>query len=69
MSMRREVFELKSTLKLEQRHAAETGSQKAQFILQHWDSEKANFLQVCPKEMLRHIPHPLSLEQGAIPAE
>ena len=52
-----------------ERHAAETGSQKAQFILQHWDSEKANFIQVCPKEMLRHIPHPLSLEQGAIPAE
>ncbi|MBE0412752.1 glutamate synthase large subunit [Yoonia sp.] len=51
------------------RHAAETGSRKADEILQHWDSEKANFLQVCPKEMLRHLPYPLSVADTAIPAE
>jgi glutamate synthase (NADPH/NADH) large chain len=52
-----------------QRHADETGSRKALDILQHWDVEKANFLQVCPKEMLVHIPAPLSHENSAIPAE
>ncbi|MBO9476305.1 glutamate synthase large subunit [Shimia sp. R11_0] len=52
-----------------ERHVAETGSRKAADILQHWDVEKANFLQVCPKEMLVHIPHPLTLEEAAVPAE
>ncbi|MEN8896955.1 MAG: glutamate synthase large subunit, partial [Yoonia sp.] len=52
-----------------ERHLAETGSRKAADILQHWDSELANFVQVCPKEMLTIIPHPLSLENAAIPAE
>jgi glutamate synthase (NADPH/NADH) large chain len=52
-----------------ERHEAETGSRKAAGILQHWDSEKANFLQVCPKEMLVHLPHPLSIGEQAVPAE
>ncbi len=52
-----------------ERHAKETGSRKAADILQHWDSEKHHFLQVCPKEMLVHLKHPLSLEEKAIPAE
>ncbi len=52
-----------------ERHLEETGSRKATEIMQHWDSELANFVQVCPKEMLIHIPHPLTLEQGAVPAE
>ncbi len=52
-----------------ERHLAETGSAKARDILQHWDVEKANFLQVCPKEMLVHIPHPLSHDSAAVPAE
>ena len=51
-----------------ERHLAETGSRRAADILQHWDVEKGNFLQVCPKEMLVHLPHPLSLEEGAIGA-
>ncbi len=51
------------------RHAAETGSRKAADILQHWDVEKANFLQVCPKEMLNRLSHPLSEEIAAVPAE
>ncbi|MHC9235816.1 glutamate synthase large subunit [Pseudooceanicola sp. 502str34] len=52
-----------------ERHAEETGSRKAKDILQHWDVEKANFVQVCPKEMLVHIPHPLAIEEAAMPAE
>jgi len=52
-----------------ERHAAETGSRRAQDILQHWDLEKGNFLQVCPREMLNKLPHPLSHEIDAIPAE
>ncbi|WP_299619430.1 glutamate synthase large subunit [uncultured Tateyamaria sp.] len=54
---------------LVRRHLEETGSRKAAELLQHWDVEQRNFLQVCPKEMLVHIPAPLSLETGAIPAE
>lgn len=52
-----------------ERHVAETRSQKATEILRHWDSEKGNFLQICPKEMLDKLPAPLSLEADAIPAE
>ena len=52
-----------------ERHLEETGSRKAADILQHWDIEQKNFLQVCPKEMLIHLPVPLTLEEGAIPAE
>tara|TARA_R110002049_G_scaffold117332_2_gene270555 strand:+ start:140956 stop:145488 length:4533 start_codon:yes stop_codon:yes gene_type:complete len=52
-----------------EQHLQETGSRKAGDILQHWDSEKHNFLQVCPKEMLVHLPAPLALEETAIPAE
>ena len=51
------------------RHAAETESQKAAEILQRWDLEKQSFLQICPKEMLVHLPHPLSEEAASIPAE
>jgi len=54
---------------LVERHAAETNSRKATAILQHWELEKANFLQVCPIEMLKHIPVPLSRETEAMPAE
>ena len=54
---------------LVERHLAETGSRKAADILQHWDIEQRHFLQVCPKEMLVHLPAPLSIEEGAIPAE
>ncbi|WP_209509321.1 MULTISPECIES: glutamate synthase large subunit [unclassified Ruegeria] len=51
------------------RHAEETYSRKAVDILQHWDMEKGNFLQVCPKEMLNKLSHPLSIEATAVPAE
>ncbi|KUF10477.1 glutamate synthase large subunit [Pseudoponticoccus marisrubri] len=53
-----------------ERHFAETKSRKAEDILQNWDIEKDNFLQVCPREMLDKIPHPLGIEDDlAVPAE
>ncbi len=53
-----------------QRHADEARSLKAADILQHWDIEKGNFLQICPKEMLDKISHPLGVEDDlAVPAE
>ncbi len=60
------VDQLKSLI---ERHTAETYSRKAADILQHWDVEKANFLQVCPKEMLNKLSHPLTSEVAAVPAE
>jgi glutamate synthase (NADPH/NADH) large chain len=50
-------------------HARETNSLLAAEILQHWESVKAHFVQVCPKEMLAHLPAPLSLDKNAVPAE
>ena len=58
--------QLKSLL---QKHAVETESRRAQEILRNWDIEVNNFVQVCPKEMLNKIPHPIFLNEGAIPAE
>ncbi|WP_170481232.1 glutamate synthase large subunit [Ruegeria arenilitoris] len=52
-----------------ERHADETKSRKASDILQHWEVEKGNFLQVCPKEMLNKLSYPLSAEATAVPAE
>ena len=49
--------ELKALVQL---HANETGSIKATKILQHWDQEIESFVQVCPKEMLVHLPEPLT---------
>jgi glutamate synthase (NADPH/NADH) large chain len=50
-------------------HLTETGSQRCSDILQNWDTTKHHFLQVCPKEMLVHLPAPLSVEETAMPAE
>jgi glutamate synthase (NADPH/NADH) large chain len=47
---------------LMEQHLSETGSPKAKEILHRWDEELANFVQICPKEMLGRLPHPLSLE-------
>ena len=52
-----------------ERHHAETGSRRAEDILQHWEIERANFLQVCPIEMLDKLDHPLGIETQALPAE
>jgi glutamate synthase (NADPH/NADH) large chain len=50
-------------------HAKETGSRKATDILQNWDLELRNFVQVCPKEMLDKLVHPISEDVVTIPAE
>lgn len=42
-----------------QRHAVETGSVKAQKIMDDWVFERNNIIQICPKEMVSRIPHPL----------
>ena len=52
-----------------ERHRDETGSRKAEELLQHWEMERGNFVQVCPKEMLVHLAHPLGDEARAVPAE
>ncbi|MHC0052114.1 glutamate synthase large subunit [Actibacterium sp. D379-3] len=52
-----------------ERHVAETSSRKAADILQHWDLERGNFVQVCPKEMLDKLAHPLTEDLQAVPAE
>jgi len=54
---------------LVERHARETGSRKAADIVQHWDMERRHFIQICPKEMLDKLPHPLAAEAAAVPAE
>jgi glutamate synthase (NADPH/NADH) large chain/glutamate synthase (ferredoxin) len=45
-----------------ERHLKETGSRRAALILQNWDAERRKFLQICPKEMLPHLSHPLGIE-------
>jgi glutamate synthase (NADPH) large chain len=52
-----------------QRHHVETNSRLAERILANWPAERANFLQICPKEMLPHLAHPLSDEAAKVPAE
>ena len=52
-------------LGLIEEHAAETGSRHAKRILQQWDVERAHVWQVCPKEMLARLKHPLSDEPAA----
>ncbi|GGH54969.1 glutamate synthase large subunit [Frigidibacter albus] len=54
---------------LVERHAKETGSLKALAILTNWAEERANFVQICPREMLNRLSHPLSDELQAMPAE
>ncbi len=43
-------------------HVAETGSPRAEAILKSWEYELPKFKQVCPKEMLTRLEHPLSDE-------
>ena len=52
-----------------ERHLEETGSRKAAEILQNWDMERSNFLQICSTEMLAHLPVPLGIEEASVPAE
>ena len=41
-------------------HFTETGSNLSKFIIDNFDHELMNFIQVCPKEMLDKLEHPLS---------
>ena len=41
-------------------HVRQTGSPRAKGILAHWDEELGRFWQVCPKEMITRLSHPLS---------
>ena len=50
------------------RHFEETGSKRAEKIIDGWDEEKTHFIQICPKEMLVHLPHPLSVEKTELSA-
>ena len=43
------------------RHAYETGSLRAREIISGWDIARTQFVQVCPKEMLPYLSHPLSI--------
>ncbi|WP_340107243.1 glutamate synthase large subunit [Pikeienuella sp. HZG-20] len=48
-------------------HARETASPRAAELLREWDVALGRFWQICPKEMLNRLAHPLSdeLEAGA----
>ncbi len=52
-------------LNLIEEHIAETGSRHAKRIRQQWDLERGYFWQICPKEMLARLKHPLSDEPAA----
>ncbi len=52
-----------------EKHANETESRRAIEILRNWETEVKNFVQICPKEMLNKISHPITLDEGLIPAE
>jgi glutamate synthase (NADPH/NADH) large chain len=49
-------------------HAAETNSPLAMDILRNWDRAAGDFWQICPKEMLNRLTHPLSDDAAAVVA-
>ena len=51
------------------RHVAETASPLGAEILRNWDETLPKFLQICPKEMVERLSHPLSDAAVALPAE
>jgi glutamate synthase (NADPH/NADH) large chain len=56
-------------LALIEEHAAETGSKWAAGLLAEWDRTRAAIWQVCPKEMVSRLAHPLSDSVASIAAE
>jgi len=50
-------------------HVAETGSKWAAGLLAEWDRTRERVWQVCPKEMISRLPHPLRDDSTAIAAE
>ncbi|HYE45016.1 MAG TPA: glutamate synthase large subunit [Caulobacter sp.] len=51
-------------LRLIREHAHETGSAFAEGLLRDWDRVRGQVWQVCPKEMLGRLDHPLAAEQA-----
>jgi glutamate synthase (NADPH/NADH) large chain len=49
-------------------HVRQTGSPLARELLRNWESELGRFRQVCPKEMLGRLEHPLSDRPVAVTA-
>jgi len=49
---------------LVEEHARETGSVLAQDLLRNWDVAVRKFWQVCPKEMVGRLDHPLEAEEA-----
>ena len=50
---------------LVERHAELTGSAHARGLLDRWDRVLPHFWQVCPKDMLDKLDHPISADEGA----
>ena len=49
--------------KLVLEHLEETGSLLSKNIIENFDEEKKNFVQVCPKEMLDKLDNPITLKK------
>jgi glutamate synthase (NADPH/NADH) large chain len=43
-----------------ERHVAETASRWAEGLLEDWERTRQHIWQVCPKEMISRLAHPLS---------
>ncbi|MEP6011878.1 MAG: hypothetical protein ABJ237_11270, partial [Parasphingorhabdus sp.] len=56
-------------LSLIQRHSQTTDSKWSETILRDWDRWRDRFWQVCPKEMVDRIEHPLSDKEAVEAAE
>src|SRR3546814_14669181 len=54
---------------LVEEHARETDSKWAATIIADWDRVRGRFWQVCPREMLTRLSHPLSDDATAVAAE
>jgi glutamate synthase (NADPH/NADH) large chain len=48
-------------------HVRRTGSPRAAQLLSRWAQARAKFWQICPKEMLQRLVHPLSDAVAAPP--
>src|SRR3546814_12040633 len=50
-------------------HTRATGSKWSEEILSDWDRRRGQFWQVCPKEMLTRLAHPLRSEERRVGQE
>ena len=50
-------------------HVDETGSPKAAELLRNWEEVLAEFVQICPMEMIARLDHPLGDQAAKVPAE